>query len=585
MRIDDPHYVSDNAVVQRGLTIEGVRWAFTTMHASNWHPLTWLSHMLDCELFGSDPGAHHATNAVLHVASGLLAWLAFARLTGKPWRSWFVALLFLVHPLHVESVAWISERKDVLSAFFFMLVLLAYERYARAPAARRMVWVTLWLALGLMSKPMLVTTPFVLVLLDVWPLGRKLSWARFVEKWPLFVLSVASSIATFVAQHDWGSVASLDSWPLWKRVVDAVIAYAEYLRMALWPRALGVHYPHVLEARWGALAIASLVLVAITLVAVRERPRRPWLVVAWSWYLGTLAPVIGIVQVGSQSMADRYTYLPLMGAFLAVVWFAAETIESSNLHRAIAFGGAIVVGVPLALLAHRQAGVWHDSLTLFEHAVRVQPRSAAAHQSLGDELVERGQLDEGIAHLRTALAIDSGSEMAHNGLGVALDASGDKEAGIVELRRATEIAPNYFEAWFNLGISLHESADLEGAATAFERAVALRAWHFEARMNLALTLMQLGRLELARDACQAAARLGAASVDDHRRLAAVAEAVGERSLALSEYRAIVAFDAHDEAACERALALATELKDNASAAEFSAKLERIRRDTAPRSRK
>lgn len=580
VRIDDPHYVSGNALVLRGLTLEGLSWAWTTIHASNWHPLTWWSHMLDAQLFGADPVGHHATSLGLHVLDTLLLWLAFARLTGAPGRSWVVAALFALHPLHVESVAWVAERKDVLSTLFLALVLLAYERFGRAPSALRMASVALFLALGLLCKPMLVTVPFVLLLLDAWPLQRGLSWARVAEKWPLFLLAAASCSVTFVAQHEWGSVASMEEFSLSQRIGDALIAYVAYLRLALWPADLCIHYPHALGLRWRELAAATAVLAAVTFIAWRERRRRPYVLIGWLWFLGTLVPVIGLVQVGSQAMADRYTYWTLLGPFVAGVWFAAEAFERMRANRVVVVATAIGILTPLSLAAHRQVGVWRDSLTLFEHAVVAEPRSELAHQSLGDELVERGRVDAGIAELRIAIELAPNYEVAHNGLGVALQARGELALGIEELRRATEIAPDYFEAWINLGSALHEANDIAGAAHAFEQAVALRPWHYEAQFNLAYELASLGRLAPAREHCRKAALLAPAGADDHRRLAALAEVTLDPELARAQLELVLRLDPLDGAACERALALATQSGDRVRAAELALQLERIRSSSA-----
>ena len=576
VRIDDPHYVSDNAMVARGLTLEGLGWAWTTFHASNWHPLTWWSHLVDVELFGMDAGAHHRTNVMWHALDTFLLWLAFARLTGRPGRAACVAALFALHPSQVESVAWISERKDVLSTFFFALTLLAYERHARRPGPARMALVTLCLACGLACKPMLVTTPFVLLVLDAWPLRRGVSWANVREKWPLFGLVAASCVLTYRAQHAWGSVASLDAWPLARRVAEAVIGYGTYLRRMVWPSDLAVHHPQHETLAVGACVLASLLLVGIVAVAWRERVRRPYLAFGTAWFLGTLVPVIGIVQVGSQATADRYTYVPSIGVFVALVWFVGDRLERARVPRLVPATCATLVLVPLAIAARAQARTWHDSATLFEHAVAVEPRSEIARQSLGDEWVARGRVAEGIAQLRLAVEIAPRYEVARNGLGVALQQSGARQEGLAELRRATELAPNFFEAWFNLGIACTEAEDVAGATHAFERAVALREWHYEARANLAYLLYASGRTDEARTHVRVAATLAPDTADDHRRLAAIAEVVGDTALARAEHEHVVRLDPADVESCERARALAEAAGDATRAAALRVELDRRR---------
>ena len=380
---DDNRYVTENRIVQAGLTREGALWAFTTTHASNWHPLTWLSHMLDCELFGANPRAHHLSNLILHLANSLLLFLVFKRMTGMLWQSAFVAALFAIHPLHVESVAWVSERKDVLSAFFWMLTLWAYLHYVVSPGFGRYLLVLLFFALGLMAKPMLVTLPFVLLLMDYWPLGRlrldgsspntsesaNLSaqpWPKLGlvwEKLPLLAVSALSSLVTFLVQKSEAAVQSLAVFPLMVRVANALMSYMGYVGKTIWPRHLAVFYPHPGHVAVWKIAGAVLFLGGVSALVIRMARRHPYLATGWLWYLGTLVPVIGLVQVGAQSMADRYTYLPSIGLFIMIAWGGPHLMPRPPWrHVVIAFSTASVL-LLLMVTAWLQVRHWPVSYT------------------------------------------------------------------------------------------------------------------------------------------------------------------------------------------------------------------------------
>jgi protein O-mannosyl-transferase len=378
---DDDDYVSNNPVVRAGLSWSNFVWAFDDQHACNWHPLTWLSHMLDRQLFGAHPGPQHIVNVLLHTANAVLLFLVLLRMTGLPWRSAFVAVLFAWHPAHVESVAWIAERKDVLSTLFFLLTLLAYRRYTLRKNAMRFALVALFFVLGLMAKPMLVTLPFVLLLLDYWPLERLCSprqfWPLVVEKIPLFALSAASCVVTFVVQKSNGAVASLESVSIYERLGNATLSYARYLGTLFFPVHLIV--PYAINPGTNVLAVcgAAIGLVFATIAAIEWGSRCKYIPVAWFWYLGTLVPVIGIVQVGSQAMADRYTYIPSVGIFIAVVWGAAELLP----RRVCAVAGVAVLALCAALTV-RQLGYWKNSETLFKHTLAIDPANLDAVNGL-----------------------------------------------------------------------------------------------------------------------------------------------------------------------------------------------------------
>jgi len=389
VNFDDDKYVTCNTHVQAGLTKESVSWALTSVDAKNWHPLTWLSHMLDIQVYGSNPAGHHLTNVLLHVLNTLLLFLALNRMTGHVWRGAFVAALFGVHPLHVESVAWVAERKDVLSAFFWMLTMLAYVRYVEMPKPGRYPLVLLSFALGLMAKPMLVTLPFVLLLLDYWPLDRlKLHswWKLVVEKTPLFVFAAASSIVTYIVQSKGGAIGILEHLSLGARISNAVVSYMDYIGKMFWPRNLAVFYPYPVHGPpiWEIVG-AGAALVCVSILVIRAGGRRPYLPVGWLWYLGTLVPVIGLVQVGRQAMADRYSYVPLIGLFIIVAWGVPDLASRKRWILAVAAGPALSA---LMLCTWFQVGVWRNNITFFEHALASTSDNYVAQNNLASIFAE-----------------------------------------------------------------------------------------------------------------------------------------------------------------------------------------------------
>ena len=435
---DDDEYVSTNTVVLRGLTWHGASWAFTTGHAGNWHPLTWLSHMLDVQFYGLDPGPHHLTNLLFHIANTLLLFGLLHRMTGALGRSAFVAGLFAVHPLHVESVAWVAERKDVLSTLFWMLTLWAYVEYVRRPGLRRYWPVLLFFALGLMAKQMLVTLPFVLLLLDFWPLGRvgtrpnpaggwalsRDGWATTVrlvwEKLPLLALTVVSSIVTVVVHRQAAAVISLSATPLNLRVANALVSYVTYISKMLWPARLAVLYPYAQSLPGWWVAGAFLGLMGISVAVIRAGPRHPYLPVGWLWYLGTMVPVIGLIQVGNQATADRYTYVPLIGLFIVVAWGVPDLLVRWPRRR---IGLPIAAGLVIlacAIAARGQLRYWEDSTTLWTRALAVTTENNIAHNNLAVSLADQGKLDEAIAHYSEALRIKPDYTKAQDNLDLAL---------------------------------------------------------------------------------------------------------------------------------------------------------------------
>jgi len=502
---DDTVFVTDNPEVRAGLSWEGVQWAATAFHAGNWLPLTWMSHMLDVSLFGMEPGWHHLMNVLLHTCSSALLFLALFRMTGAVWQSAFVAALFGVHPLHVESVAWVAERKDVLSGFFFMLVLIAYERYARRGGAGRYLLVVLCFALGLLSKSMLVTVPFLLLLLDVWPLGRT-SFAApahgsaaqpvplgklLIEKLPLFFLTIVVSVITVAAQREGGAMNLMERelLPFGVRLANAVVSCTAYLGKTFWPQSLAFMYPHqgANLAGW-KIAVSAAVLISVTLMVLRQF-RRPYLAVGWFWYVGMLVPVLGLVQVGKQAMADRYTYLPLVGIFIMIAWFMKDILSSASVMRKkVIVCTAGVVLLVLMAAAGVQASYWRDYPTLLRHAAMTVPDNWLAHRMLGNALSVRGLTDEAIAQYRESLRIQPWNSYGHNNLAVELARQGNYPEAIEHYREAIRIRPAYAEAYNNLGNALAVTGRRDEAVEQYREAIRLRPGLTEARNNLQLLL-------------------------------------------------------------------------------------------------
>ncbi len=494
---DDPDYVTRNAEVTRGLSVDGIVWAFTHVHAANWHPLTWISHMVDCQLYGLNPRGHHLTNLLLHTATAVVLFLVFRQMTGALWRTGLVAALFAIHPLRVESVAWIAERKDVLSGLFFVLTLGAYSRYVRAKSRRRYFVVALLFALGLMCKPMLVTLPFVLLLLDYWPFRRLAttdvedsSGRQFLklvlEKLPLLALSVASSLITILGQR--GAIQSIGGIPLSMRIGNGLISCTDYLAALFWPLGLAAHYPFSAEritASHALSSVAALGLISILVIAARKRG---YLVTGWLWFLVMLGPVIGIVQVGIQARADRYTYLPHIGLYLMLAWGAGAVVARWRASRLVVAAVVILSIGGLTLAARALTSTWQNSETVWRHALAVTGRNPVAEQNLGEALYEQGRLDEAIAHYENALRDDPRLATTHVALGVALLESGHPQESLAQLQQALEIDPNHADAHYNMGNTLLQMRLAAQAVSHYSRAVELNPIDVEAANNLAWVL-------------------------------------------------------------------------------------------------
>ena len=453
--LDDPQYVSANPIVQQGLTAEGVRWAFTFGSSFYWHPLTWLSHMLDVELFGMNPGPHHVMSVVLHTLSTVLLFLALRRMTGLAWRSAFVAALFAIHPLHVESVAWIAERKDVLSTFFLMAALYAYAAYVETPRLSRRVLVAAMFTLGLLAKPMIATFPFVLMLLDYWPLNRSAKgWLNLVaEKLELFVLAAASVVATILSQRGSSAVVALESLSLPARVGNALVSYLLYMRDMFWPARLAAFYPLAAPPAIVAI-IAAVILVAITVGVILLRHRLPFLVTGWLWFLGTLVPVIGLVQAGDQGRADRFTYVPLIGLFIALTWLCVFAADKWKVENGARTAAAVAVVAAFVFVTRQQLMYWKDDLSLWERAVSVTSGNYRAEEHFGVALTDRGRLAEGIQHYEAALRIWPEYPEAHNNLGAAFMDQGRHADAVREFAAAVKAKPGDPNYRYNLAVAL-----------------------------------------------------------------------------------------------------------------------------------
>jgi Flp pilus assembly protein TadD len=489
---DDGVYVTQNPTVQAGLTGPGFRWAFG-FHDGNWIPLTWLSLMLDASIGGGGPRPFHLTNVILHLASTLLLFVGLTRMTSCAGRSGFVALLFAVHPLHVESVAWVAERKDVLSGLFFMLGLLAWAAYVRRPSTSRYLAVAGVLMLGLMAKSMLVTLPVVFLLLDLWPLRRATPLRRLiVEKIPLAAIAAVVGIVTIAAQRGEGAMSSLAAIPFPERVGNALVSYAAYLVSMVWPQHLSFFYPHPGAGLppWQVLASAAL-LFAITFAAWRTIRTHPYVAIGWAWYVIMLLPVIGLIQVGVQARADRYTYLPLIGPFLAMTWAYGDTVR----RRELVVGTAAVAGVLLTGAAYVQAGYWHDSVTLYTRALAVTTDNAVAHGNMGLALLEAGDLDGAIAHSREALRLAPGNAEAPNQLATALTRKGLADEAIAVYRTALAVRPNDVTLHSNFGTVLAEQGRFDDAAREFQEALRLAPGSSDAHYNLGILLARQERFD------------------------------------------------------------------------------------------
>ena len=497
--LDDPAYVMENQHVLGGLTLTGLGWAFTHVILGNWHPLTTLSLMLDATLFGNWAGGFHITNVLLHTLSTVLLFILLERTTGAVWRSAMVAALFAWHPLHVEPVVWISSRKDVLSTLFLLLTMLAYVRYAARARLGNYLLVLVLFVLGLMAKPMLVTLPFLLLLLDYWPLGR---WqlgqhtpassgvgakmppvplrALILEKLPMLALSAAFSVVAFIAQGD--AVSSREQFPLSVRLTNVPISYVRYLKKLLWPDDLAIFYPHPLSIRFLLVLAALCFLAMVTIWVVANGKRQPYLLVGWFWYLGSLVPVIGIVQLGAQAIADRYTYVPLIGLFIMAVWTAPRIPAPSSAR--LTTGGAVAILIACLTSTSVQLGYWKDNICLFTRDLAVTASNSLAHYNLALALAAAGRTDESIEHFEATLQTSPGLPTAWNNLGIAFFVKGRLDSAAEQFRMALKVKPDFADAHNNLANILFAQGNLDEAIEHYREALRIEPTHANAENNL-----------------------------------------------------------------------------------------------------
>jgi protein O-mannosyl-transferase len=547
---DDPAYVTGNVYVRKGFTLENIRWAFTTTLMGNWNPVTWFSHMTDIHLYGLDPRGHHLTSIIIHGLNTILLFIFLNRITGALWRSALVALIFSLHPLRVESVAWVSERKDVLSTFFFMITLLAYAFYVERPGIKRYLVIMVSFALGLMAKPMLVTLPFVLLLLDYWPLCRLHAYqhtsapvfggtmagpltkatsnSRVVsEKLPLVLLSAVFSVIAVNAQRDAKALLSLPAYPVMQRVSNALLAYMNYLGKTFWPQDLAVLYPLQDQAAVTHAVVAFVFLAGVTLFCLWFSRRYPFLLTGWLWFMGTLVPVIGLIQVGLQATADRYTYIPSIGLSLVLVWSAAEATAKLR-HRSmitLVLSGVLILS--LIITTRRQLAYWENSITLFTHTLAVTENNYIAHANLGDALDKQGRYgeamrhygealkikpdeafvydklatdldivgrpDDAVAYYRKSLQLDPGNAQVHNNLGITLIRRGEAGEAISEFMQAVRLDPGLVDAHYNLGLALASQGNFQEAVRYYSEALRLNPSDLEIRGSLERALAELPR--------------------------------------------------------------------------------------------
>jgi tetratricopeptide (TPR) repeat protein len=537
---DDPEYVVRNPVVSSGLTSIGLTRAFTHAHGATWHPLTSLSHMLDCELFGLWAGGHHLVSAALHATAAVLLLGLLTAMTGATGPSAFAAGVFALHPLRVESVAWASERKDVLAAVFWMLTLWAYVGWARRPGARRYALLVAAFALGLMAKPMVVTAPLVLLLLDRWPLGRVVPLRRRVrEKLVLFALAAVVSTVTFVVQQQSSAVASLEKIGLADRVANAIFAYGWYVAATLWPTDLAVFYPLQLPIQAWQVASAGALLAGVSVLAWLARRSRPWLLVGWLWFVVTLMPVIGLVRVGEQAVADRYTYLPGIGLSIMAAWSAADLARGRPRLGAAFAVGTVAVLVAFAAASRAQLAYWRDDVALYERALAVTRDNHVAHTNLGVALLERGRVADAFPHLQETLRLKPNASWAHGNLGNALAARGDRAAALAAYARALELDHGNAGVRAQLADLLAGEGRLAEAIAQYREAAVLAPDSPRLHTNLGYLLATQGNLAEAVDHYRAALGADPDFAAAHNNLGLALERLGERAEALGHYAAAV----------------------------------------------
>lgn len=595
VNFDDGAYVYRNAEVIHGVSPHALRWAVTHPVAGNWHPLTMFSHMLDCQLYGLAPAGHHFTNTVLHSLAVVLLFFALLEITGALWRSAFVAGIFAIHPLHVESVAWIAERKDVLSGVFFMLTVIAYVKYSRRPSVLRYTLVAVLFAAGLMAKPMLVTLPLVLLLLDYWPLGRMQGAGSaergvkrqghistsfrglVIEKIPLFILSAGSAIATIITQSK--EISGANAAPIGSRIGNAFVSLLIYFRQTFWPRDLAVFYPQHPLPSWEVIVAIALV-GAISIGVFILRIERPYLLVGWLWFVGMLVPVIGFVQVGSQAHADRYTYLPQIGLCLAVTWGLADSLATFRQRQLVLGTTAFVIVILLTGIAHSQTRYWRSSETLWEHAVAVTSDNHNGYEHLSEAYLENGRIADAVVAARRAVAIDPKDAHAQGVLGAAYARQGNLNEALEHLRGAAQLDPTLARVHFNLANTLAQQGRFSEAIAEYNTELGIYPSFAEGHNNLANALLRAGKSNEALEHLQTALRLNPNYPEAHNNLAIALSQKGQLRDAISEWNKTLGIDPNNlEAQCNLGWVLSTfpdsAIRDGARAIELTQRALRL----------
>jgi tetratricopeptide (TPR) repeat protein len=548
INLDDHDYVSENSNIQAGFTLQSVKWAFTTIHTGYWHALTWFSYMLDWQLFGLNAAGYHITNLIFHIANTLLLFLVLKRMTNAIWQSAFVAALFALHPLHVESVAWIAERKDVLSTFFLLLAIWAYVRYVKNPKLKWYLISLVLFALGLMAKPMLVTLPFVLLLLDYWPLNRisRINWQTIyrliLEKVPFIFLAAVLSVVTFIAQQSSMAVASLNMIPIRFRICNALISYLEYIGKMFWPTQLAFFYPYPVENASILFTVTSAVLlIAATIFVLRFAKKHRYLLTGWFWYIVTLLPVIGLVQVGSQAMADRYTYVSLIGLFIIIAWSMPELLDKLPYRKIVLVTSSFIVLSVFTVLSYFQLSYWKDNITLCRHALEVTKDNYMAHFVMTDMLFEQNRTEEALQHIYETVRINPDYVPAINSLGVALGRKGKIDEAIGYYKKAIEINPRFVETHLNLASALEAKGRFTEALEQYRAALALSAMPDDPDIlnRLGCALANSGELDEAVSFYNKALRKAPDSISIHLNLGFALTAGGKLDQAVKEYEKIL----------------------------------------------
>lgn len=550
---DDDVHVYENLDLQRGITFENIKWAFTTTSPDFWHPVTWLTHMLGYELYGLNPGKHHLINLFIHIVNTLLLFLFFYRSTRSTWRSAFVAALFALHPLHVESVAWITERKDVLSAFFMFVTLLIYTSYAKKPDIFKYLLVLFTYSLGLMSKALIVTLPFLLILLDYWPLGRldfgqskdteklnikKVSPGRLLlEKVPLLVLS-AIVMGIIFSQKDGAPFIPLETAPVSLRISNALVSYVTYIIKMIWPGGLAVLYPYPDSLPLWQVAGSLILLLMISIQAFRWRLSHPYLVTGWFWYMGTFVPVIGLVQFGLwAAISDRHTYVPLTGIFIMLAWGIPQIFGKGNLKKDIIRSSSFIVLILLMICTKLQVSHWRNSITLFKHTLEVTSNNYVIHNNYGRAILfQDGREDEAMSHFKKALVINPRSEYAHSNIGILLAREGKLEEAITQFSKALSIQPDDDQTQFNLGLALSQQGKTDEAIEHYEEALRINPSNIKVLNNLGMTLQSQGRIDEAIKHYEEALKINPKDENAHNNLGLVLQSQGLIEEAVKHYR-------------------------------------------------